>query len=87
MACLATAIQAKRPLPGRTGRDLANTQSVDTIGEGFSQPMMPLKSSLKSAKTWLKGLIIGRQSQFKSTETSNHNVNALTQYPIQWVEK
>ena len=48
---------------------------------------MPLKSSLKSAKTWLKDLIIGRHSQFKSTETSNHNVNSLTQYPIQWVEK
>jgi hypothetical protein len=30
-ACLADAIQAKRPLPVRTGRDLANTQSVDTI--------------------------------------------------------
>jgi hypothetical protein len=49
--------------------------------------MMPLKSSLKRAKTWLKGLIIAPQSQFKSSETLNHNVSALTQYPIQWVEK
>ena len=71
----------------RTGRDLANTQSVDTIWEGFSQPMMPLKSSLKRAKTWLKRLIIGPQSQFKSSETLGHNVSTLTQYPIQWVEK
>jgi hypothetical protein len=49
--------------------------------------MMPLKSSLKRAKTWLKGIIMSPQSQFKSAETLNHNVSALTQYPIQWVEK
>ena len=49
--------------------------------------MMPLKSSLKRAKTWLKRLIIGPQSQFKSSKTLGHNVSTLTQYPIQWVEK
>ena len=49
--------------------------------------MMPLKSSLKRAKTWLKELIVGSQSQFKSPQVLNHNVSTLTQYPIQWVEK
>ena len=48
---------------------------------------MPLKPSVKTVKKWLKSLLISRQTQFVSTEKRTQELNVLTQYPIQWVEK
>ncbi len=48
---------------------------------------MLLKLWEKATKRLFKEFIIDHRTQFNPSDNTNLEINKLTQYPIQWVEK